>query len=481
MIRLLALIFAIALCAPQTLADSPNIVLVLADDLGWSDPACYGNPIHRTPNLDRLAAEGMLFREGYAAAPICSASRAALLTGRSVPRLQFEFVTKNDPGHQRLDVAQLLETPPFTLNLPKGETSIAEALNELEYQTAFFGKWHLNRHYNRRYLAWDPEFGPTAQGFRVALEDFGDHPYAWGKQIPSPAEPNVIPEDSMISKAVSFLEEPHSSPFFLMVSAFHVHTPVRNRCRWLVQEYDERLPEDLPNRPRRLEYAAFVETLDEYVGRILQAIDSNGHADDTVVIFTSDNGGHPQYCANAPLRGSKWNLYEGGIRVPLIVRWPGTISPGTTCDQPVIGYDLLPTCVAIAGGKASDVDGINLCGLFTNPDLQLDRSLVWHFPYYHPEKNFTQVAPAIGVNDFVVSQTRPQSAIRHGNNKLLYFYEDDRAELYRLDQDPSEQTDLSSTRTDDVRKLRAMLDEHLTAVDARLPKRRHEGRNSIRP
>lgn len=451
----------------------PNIVLILADDLGWSDTGCYGHVWHRTPHIDGLAKQGLRFTNGYSPAPICSAARASILTGKTTARLGFEFVTKNAAGHQKLDAPVPLQTPAITLNLPLSETTLGEMLGALNYETAFFGKWHVSTHYQKRYLAWHPEFGPRKQGFQTAVEDFGDHPYAWKKVRPPAAANGVIPRDSMIERAADFIAQPHQRPFFLMLSAFHVHTPVQNRCRWLVDEYDAILPRDLPQRKKRLEYAAFVQTLDHHVGRILKAIDDAGLRSSTLVVFTSDNGGHPEYSANGPLRGSKWNLYEGGVRVPWIMRWPGRIPAATTCATPVIGYDLLPTFRDVAGGGKTGIDGVSIVPAFRNPDWQPSRSLIWHFPYYHPETTFSKAVRTIGVNDFVVSQTRPQSALRIGKHKLLWFAEDDRVELYNLQQDPSEQHDLSGQQSKLAAELKSQLQQQLNDMQARraIPRR----------
>lgn len=474
-------------------AARPNIVFILVDDLSWSDLGCYGHAYHRTPNIDRLAAEGLRFTAGYAPAPICSASRASILTGKTPARLGFEFVTKNEPGHQRLDASVPLETPEFKLNLPISEITIAERLAELGYKTAFLGKWHVSQHYQRRYLAWHPDYGPKQQGFSVAIEDFGDHPYAWSKkQSPKDLPAGVFPADSMVQQTAEFIRAQRGTqtPYFLMASSFYVHTPVRNRCQWLVKDYAEKLEATAPNWQKRVEYAAFVETLDHHVGSIVDAIDDSGQRNNTLIFFMSDNGGHPEYASNAPLRGSKWNLYEGGIRVPMIARWPGQTPAGVTNDTPVIGYDLLPTFVDMAGGEVlalrDAVDGLSVARLL-QPEEELplaaeehdireptgynnippSRPLIWHFPYYHPESTFSTASETIGVGDFAVSKTRPQSAIRKANYKLIQFAEDARVELYDLANDLAEQHDLSHERPSVASELTALLQQQLHSMDAR--------------
>lgn len=450
----------------------PNIVFILADDLAWSDLGCYGHSWHRTPNIDQLADRGIRFTNAYASAPICSASRASLLTGKTTASLGFEFVTKNAPGRQNIDAPTLLSAPPLTLNLALSERTIAERLGDLGYQTAFFGKWHLNQHYER-YLGWSPTHGPNQQGFQFAEEDFGAHPYSWGRTPQVPIDDvGVYGEDSMVERVCRYIRMPRDQPYFVMASSFYVHTPVRTPLKWLTDYYDENIPLDATNRPNRIRYAAFLETFDHHVGKILRAVEASGKSQNTLVVFFSDNGGHPEYTANAPLRGSKWNLYEGGIRVPLIVKWPGHAQPNTKCDKPTAGYDLASTFVQAAGGDFRRGEGQ---AISLNPDSNTSnatRDLVWHFPYYHPETGYAKAKPTIGVNDFVVSKTMPQSAIRRGNYKLIWFAEDDRVELYDLSSDLSEQNDLSETKPEKSAELKTSLHRYLQEHHARMAKPR---------
>lgn len=442
----------------------PNIVFILADDLAWSDLGCYGHPWHRTPNIDRLAETGMRFTNAYASAPICSASRASLLTGKTTASLGFEFVTKNAPGRQNIDAPTALFAPPLTLDLPLEELTIAERLNDIGYETAFFGKWHLNQHY-QRYLGWSPTHGPRQQGFQVAEEDFGAHPYSWGRNPPPTIKhEGDFVDDSMVDKVCQFIRQPHDQPYFVMASSFYVHAPVRTPLKWLTDHYEKTIPVEAKNRSNRVTYAAFLETFDHHVGQILQAVEASAAAEDTLVVFFSDNGGHPEYTANAPLRGSKWNLYEGGVRVPLIARWPNRIDANSENDTPVIGYDLPSTFVQVAGGTIDSVEGVAIPIFSDSLPKNDDRNLIWHFPYYHPETGYSKAKPTIGINDFAVSKTNPQSAIRRGEYKLIWFAEDDSVELYNLTTDPSEQNDLSKddpTKTAELREaLRQYLEDH---------------------
>ena len=471
----LAVPLTLATQSVPSLADDqtqPNILFVLADDLGWHDLGCYGNTSFDTPHLDRLASEGLRFIQGYAPAPICSASRASLLTGKTPARLGFEFVTKAEPGFQ--PVLAPLRAPPFTLELPLAEVTIAEALGEAGYQTAFFGKWHVSRHY-QRYLGWSPTHGPRAQGFDVAEEDFGCHPYSYwndkSKRDFLELADGEFPVDSMTQRAIKFLRSRHERPFFLMVSHFFVHTPVHSRIKWLHDRCLSKIPADHPRRKALAHYGAMVTTLDHFVGQLLSALEESGLAESTLVVFTSDNGGHPNYAGNAPLRGSKWNLYEGGIRVPFLVRWPGRIAPGATCGAVVTGTDLFPTFAEIGGARLpEDLDGRSLVAVLKKPTSTPEaREFLWHFPYYHPERGFDKAPRAIGIDDGFTSQTRPHSVLRSEPWKLMHFYEDGREELYHVPSDCSEQTDLHDANADVVTKLRKDLDAVLDACNARLP------------
>ncbi len=455
-----------------TAGQTPNIVLILADDLGWKDLECYGNEFFKTPNIDQLAEEGLRFTNAYAPAPICSASRAATLTGRTTARNGFEFVTKNEPGIQPVNAP--LRAPPFTLNLDLKLLTIPEVMRHAEYQTAFFGKWHLNQHH-QRYLGWSPTHGPKSHGFEIAEEDFGAHPYSyWNKKkertfldLPD----GQVPKDTMNERAVSFIESEHQTPFFLMVSHFHVHTPIHTRAKWLYQKTLKRIPEDHSRREDLAHYGSMVATLDHLVGDVVKAIDDAEIGEDTLVVFTSDNGGHPNYAGNTPLRGSKWNLYEGGIRVPFIARWPETIPAGKESHTPVVGTDLLPTFAEIADLPAPEgTDGKSILPILKAPETEIDlRPLVWHFPYYHPESGFQEAPEEIGINDGLTSKTRPHSALREGPWKLIHFYESGRDELYHLEEDISESEDRAQSDPEITQGLRKKLNRYLNSVQARLP------------
>ncbi len=471
---------------PSSRRGKPNILFILIDDLGYSDLGCYGNTFCETPNIDRLASEGMRFTSGYASAPICSASRAAFLTGKTPARLGFEFVTKHEgedyeSGWAERYAGRKLIPPVYTLDLPLTETTVAEALKPAGYTTGITGKWHVSAHHGH-YNGWSLTHGPRQQGFDRGTETFGSHPYGYSKSEKGkfgPYEEGEYPADELTESAVEFIRRKPKHPFFLMVSHYYVHVPLGTKCKWLLGKY--RAKAHGKHSSQRALYGAFIETLDHYVGQLLDALKEAGLAEDTLVVFSSDNGGHPQFAFNAPLRGSKWNLYEGGIRVPTMVRWPGVVEAGSVCDVPVAQTDLLPTFCDVARTElpaaGGDLDGKSILPVLEGrgPDAFEERNLYWHFPYYHPERTWDKCRGGIGVEDGYVSRTRPQSAIRRGRYKLIYFFEDERHELYDLVDDISEQKDLAAQIPEKAGELRQELLGYLESVNARLPQRNVAG------
>lgn len=430
---------------------SPNIVILYADDLGWSDLACYGNKFHQTPHLDKLASEGVRFTNAYAAAPICSASRASILTGKSPARLNFEFVSTK--GHV---TDKLLLPPKRTMELPLSEITFAEIAKEAGYRTAMFGKWHVSKH-NGGYLKWSNTHGPLQQGFDEGSDDFGSHPYDKNNQNAVCLNEGEYPEDASANKAVQFIEQQkdNNQPFLLFFSSYYVHTPVIPNNSWLIEKYRKLIPDA---KDDQIKYAAFIESMDHYFGEILNALKVNGFSENTLIVFTSDNGGHPRYTRNLPLRGNKWNLYEGGVREPFIIKWTERIKPGKVSDVPIIAWDILPTISDLLNVKIpKNIDGVSLLPLIlkNKTDYLKNRVLYWHFPYYHPAISY--------------EGTKPCSAILDKKYKLLYFYENGISELYNLENDPTEKNNLASKLPDVTRKLQKKLMRKLNNVNARFP------------
>ncbi|MHC5001679.1 MAG: sulfatase [Planctomycetota bacterium] len=439
------------LAAAAAAAERPNIVLIVADDLGWRDPAFMGSDFHRTPALDGLAADGIVFTDAYANAGNCAPSRAAMLSGQYAPRTGVYTVGSADRGRS---ARRRLLTVPNRTELDSAVVTLGERLAAAGYATASIGKWHLGA----------GATGPEAQGF--ALNVGGGrrgHPPTYLSPYGLPGLTDGPPgehlTERLAAEAARFVAANRDRPFFLYLPSFAVHTPIQPAphraaaCR-------DRAPGTLHDHAR---YAALVEGLDAGVGRVLAAIDACGLRERTVVVFTSDNGGHGRFTSSAPLRGAKGMFYEGGIRVPLVVRWPGVVAAGRRCATPVIGLDLYPTLAAIAGAPATDgqpVDGVDLGPLLRGDATIAPRALFWHFPAY---------LEAGGLPDIGWWRTTPCGAIRRGRWKLLEFFEDGRRELYDLAADPGETRDLVAMRPAVARSLHAELVAWRTAVAAPVP------------
>ena len=462
--------------------DKPNILLIYVDDLGYGDipnyPGSSSESIAETPNINLLIQSGMSFTNAYSSAPLCSPARAALLTGKSPARLGFEFVTKyekdtlgwDDEEWVALFKNKKLISPPIALNLPLKEETVAEGLKKLGYETGIVGKWHVASHH-KIYKGWSLTHGPAQQGFDTAKETFGAHPYSGMKSSPY-LKKGEYPEDLLTSEAVKFIEKKHNSPFFLMVSHYFVHTPHLIGLQWIEEKYRTKLNRELTDVEVR--YAANIELLDHYVGQVLQALESSGLKENTVVLFTSDNGGHPDHAHHAPFRGSKWNLYEAGIRIPMVISWPGVIKANSLQDTPVIQTDFFPTFMALAGNisdESNELDGQSIFPLLTGNIFIRKKPLYWYFPYYHPEGDaYDEALTEIGVEDGKTSKTRPQAALRKGFMKLVYFFDTEQLELYDLKRDPAESHDLSTTRQWDAKLMKEDLLERLYAANARFPR-----------
>lgn len=408
----------------------PNILFILIDDMGWADLECYGSKFHETPNIDQLAAEGMRFTDFYAAGAVCSPTRAAIQSGQNQARLG---ITDFIPGHRR-PFAPLI-VPEVSDHLPSEIVTPAEALKRSGYTTGYFGKWHLG----------NAQQGPDKQGYDVSVVTNGGH---FGNRFRTIPEMDISDEtylaDFLTDQTIEFMQENQKRPFFAFLSHFAVHIPLHAKEKLIKKYQDKPKPEGGVNNPI---YAAMVEHVDHSIERLMESLDDLGLAENTLVIFTSDNGGLYQsasrkgdiVCSNAPLRDEKGTLYEGGIRVPLIVRWPGKVPTGATCDEPTISTDFWPTLADVADTKDfehQEIDGESLLPLFREPQAALDRKAIhFHFPHYH--------------------HNRPAGAIRQGDWKLIEFFEDGRLELYNLKQDISEEKNLMATTPLKVNQQRA--------------------------
>ena len=438
-----------------------NLVFILVDDLGWADLGCYGSDLHETPNIDRFAGEGMRFTDAYAAAPVCTPTRASILTGKHPARLHMTVWSEssNDPPMNRALI------PPITRHdLPLEEVTIAEVLKKAGYRTAHIGKWHLGdaKHYPET-QGFDANIGGTLWG---APNTFfypytGDEVFPDFRYVPHLefGEEGEYLTDRLTDEAIKILNTVKDGPFYLNLCYHTVHTPVEGK-KELVDYYRAKVRPGMNHR--NPEYAAMVHSLDENVGRVLEKIDDLGLAENTAVVLFSDNGGYinkyndTQVTDNSPLRSGKGSLYEGGIRDPLIVRWPGVTKRGSESSEPVSSIDFYPTFLELLGytGDAahnSAVDGISIAGLLKNPESGTGReTLYWHYPHYYPT-------------------TSPVSAVREGGYKLLSYYEDGRVELYNLKEDIAEEHNLAGAMPGKARELKEKLDRWLRQVNAQYP------------
>lgn len=440
----------------------PNIVFILADDLGWADLGSYGADLHETPHLDRLARAGVRFTQAYAM-PVCSPTRAAILTGKHAARLNFTIWREGSVGRDA-EAARSKNRliPPATIhNLGSDETTIAELLHATGYLTFHVGKWHLGDAANSpESQGFDLNIGGTHWGapatffwpFRGAFGQSREFRYVPGLGIGREGE---YLTDRFTDEALALIDQAGARPFFLNLWYHNPHTPIEGKPA-LTAKYRQRLKPGLNHQ--NPDYAAMIETLDENVGRIIAHLEKKGLARNTLFVFTSDNGGYVnqykglQVTSNAPLRSGKGSLYEGGVRVPLLVSWPAVAPRGAVVDQPVVCMDLFRTFAAAAGVKGeTGLDGLSLVPLLQNPRTQLDRqTLFFHYPHYYPT-------------------TTPVSAIRDGDWKLLEYFEDQHVELYHLREDPGEQTDLAARQPAQSDRLRRRLAEWRQAVGAGLP------------
>jgi arylsulfatase A-like enzyme len=446
---LLAAAFSASASAQQVGGRSRNFVFILMDDLGWADLSCYGSTYYETPNLDRLAAQGVRFEEAYAAAPVCSPTRASIMTGKYPARLG---ITNYLPGGHPLPNSRLISAE-TTQQLPLSETTVAELLRDRGYRTAHIGKWHLGpRGYWPEQQGFERNIGGTDSGMPRSFF----YP-EWGDNPPITAKPGEYLTDKLTDEAERFLREHRQQPFFLYLPHYAVHVPIEAK-RELVEKYRRKQPKGPQNDPV---YAAMIESMDQSVGRIVSVLRELKLLETTMIFFTSDNGGlsAPEWklkpvTSNAPLREGKGHLYEGGIRVPLIVSGGG-VAPGRIVRDPVCSVDFLPTMLSAADPSwksPSDLDGVSLHGqLFDEPRRPSPRTFCWHYPHYSNQ------------------QGRPSSAIRMENFKLIEFHEDGRAELYDIREDPGETKDLSAVLPERTDALRHELNKWRKSMHVRMP------------
>lgn len=452
--------------------EQPNIVFILADDLGWRDLGCEGSPIYESPNIDRIANEGMRFTQGYAACQVCSPSRASILTGKVTPRHGITDWIGARSGEAWRDTERYnkLLPPEYEHGLRSDEITFVEVFRKSGYRTFFAGKWHLG----------DGGKGPEKYGFeinkggwRVGSPSGGYFsPYKNPKLEDGPKGESL--PIRLGNETAQFIESNKDKPFLAYLSFYSVHGPIQtSQDRW--EKYrkkatsqgsrpDRRFIMDRYLPVRQVQdcpiYGGMIEAMDDAVGIVLDTLDRLGLADNTIVCFTSDNGGvssgDAYSTSNLPLRGGKGRQWEGGIREPFHMKIPGVTLPGSTCDLPVSGIDYYPTFADLAGlsiPEEQTVDGMSLTRLLRGEqdnDIS-NRDLFWHYPHYGNQGG------------------EPSSIIRRQNWKLIHYYEDGRVELYDLESDPEEQQNIDTAHPDRTNELRERLDLWLVEVDAKLP------------
>ena len=433
-----------ALAAAQTASSQapnirpPNIVLFNIDGLGWMDIGAQGSTFYETPQTDRLAKEGMRFTNAYSACPVCSPSRASLMSGKYPARVHFTGHITAIFRHRYPEHGRIIP-PDDYMYLSHNEVSLARAIKPAGYVSASIGKWHLG----------SDEYWPRKHGFdlNIAGHTHGSpsgyfYPYLnlkqpWNSDIPTltGGEDGEYLTDRLTDESIRFIQGNKDRPFFLYLPHYAVHTPIQAQ-KPLIEKYEAKLKTD--SSQFNAAYAAMIESVDRSVGRIMETLTRLGLDEKTVVIYTSDNGGLSVVTRNHPLREGKGYLYEGGIRVPLIVRWPGTIEAGTVSDVPVIGTDLYPTIAEIAGDNARPgkvVDGKSLMPLLTGKGEWDREDLYWYYPHYSPQAK------------------QPGAAVRSGNYKLIEHYDPPGVELYNLAEDIGEKVDLASKMPDKAAEL----------------------------
>lgn len=468
LIRLLPLIVLLVLfegCCRKAndglLGSRPNVVFILADDLGWADLPVYGNRFNEAPNLTKMAGEGLRFTDAYAACPVCSPTRASIMSGQYPARVGItDFIT----GHWR-PFEEVIVPKNKHQYLPLEIQTIGEVMKKAGYRTGYFGKWHLG---NSNYY-------PEKQGFDEVNVYQGGGYFGFGSRMSSPLEldEDISLSETLTDLSIEFIHKNSEEPFFLFLAHFDVHVQL-DADPALIEKYLSK--DKVGNYPCNAVYAAMVEEVDKSTGRILRTLDESGLSENTLVIFFSDNGGlisrfdripliaesrlkvydgdTLQYIAssNAPLRSEKGTLYEGGIREPLIMRWPGVLEAGRVNRSLVSSVDFLPTLAELSGSgmpAGQALDGISLVKIMEGGEADQERALFWHYPVYHHDS--------------------PASAIRRGPWKLIHHLVKDRIELYNLENDIGETRDLSSLETGKADELLRMLDEWRKECGAEFP------------
>ena len=445
---LTALFLSLFLATAQ--ARQPNVVFVLIDDMGWTDLSCYGSKYYETPNVDKLAQDGVRFTQAHSACTVCSPTRSAIMTGKYPARTH---ITDWIAGHDRPFAK--LKIPDWRMNLPLEEETIAKRFKSAGYATASIGKWHLG----------GPEFWPEHQGFdlNVAGMDIGSPPSYFSpyriKTLPDGPPGEFLPE-RLTAEAAKFMEANKDKPFFIYLPHYAVHTPI-NAKKEVIEKYQAKRAVGGHSNPV---YAGLVDAVDQSVKVLRDKLEELGLTKDTIFVFTSDNGGLSEMVGargwsrgptdNSPAKLGKGSSYEGGTRIPLIIAWPGQIKPGTTCNEPVISCDHYPTLLELTGiadAPGHQSDGKSMAPLLKQTGEFKRDAIYWHYPHYHP------------------GSATPYSSIMQGEWKLIEYFEGMRTELYNLRRDPGESDNVAAENADRTTAMTANLHAWRESVGAQVP------------
>lgn len=451
----------IGMVMPVVAADKPNIIFIMADDLGWRDVVYAGAEYFETPNIDRLASEGMVHHAAYSGGPNCAPTRACIISGAYTPRhtiyqpsgrskgqiKNMKFLVPAVSQKNKKLAAKAAEEFKISTRLDPKFVCIAEVLKTAGYTTARLGKWHL---------------GEDVQGFDLSdpngLNGKGDNFYG-----------DIDVAEQLTDRALKFIEDKKEGPFFLYLTHWDVHGPIRAREK-VVAKYRSKL-EEIPEGQRRNfdpTYAGMIQAVDTSVGRVVAKVDELGLAENTLIVFTSDNGGITRWSQLDPLRGVKGSLYEGGVRIPCVMRWKGKIEMGSSCSTPITSVDYLPTFASLAKAelpKDQTYDGVDVSPLMTGGAIP-DRAIFWHYPLYLDGKG---LEVEMGDGSTYSWRGFPSTSMRRGNYKMIEFHETDTVALYDLSKDPGEYMDVSAELPEVTKKLRAELDAWQESTQAPIP------------
>ena len=456
-----------------------NIIFILIDDMGWKDLGCCGSTFYETPHIDQLAAQGMRFTDAYASCPVCSPTRASVMTGKYPATVGItDWINWGGSLHPAR--GRLIDVP-YLKDLPASEHTVADALKEAGYTTWHVGKWHLG---GEGHLPQDHGFDVNIGGCQTGSPGHGGYFSPWSIPV---LENSDVPEgtyltDYLTDQAIEQIRNKGEAPFFLNLWYYSVHTPIQAKPE-KIKKYEaktramgldtqktfqegEFYPCEHKKDKRILRrliqsdpvYAAMIESLDENIGRLISALEETGEMDNTLIVFTSDNGGlatsEGSPTCNAPLAEGKGWMYEGGTREPLFVKWPGVVEPGAVCHTPVTTPDFYPTMLEAAGADGNPdhhVDGVSIMPLLKGVGALKREAIYWHYPHYGNQGG------------------TPGASVRKGDYKLINFFEDDRLELYNLREDPGETRNLTEARPDLVRDLKESLSAWQKKVEAKIP------------